>query len=118
MKNYAEVVLNGKLQKIDDIDITHLIQDWNCCTPESPCKTENTGDCDDHGDCHGDMLCGTNNCGADDVTGFGKIVATLMRIYDHQATWIAATGNIARQTVNALLLGWSVNHITFKCCHL
>ena len=55
---------------------THLIQDWNCCTPESPCKTENTGDCDDHGDCHGDMLCGTNNCGADDVTGFGKIVAT------------------------------------------
>ena len=72
MKNYAGAVLQQK--NIDDIDITHLIQDWSCCSPESPCKTANTGDCDDHVDCHGDMLCGTNNCGEEDVTGFGQIV--------------------------------------------
>jgi hypothetical protein len=41
-----------------------------CCTPENPCQ-EGEGDCDGAGDgglndgdrgCHGDLVCGSNNC--------------------------------------------------------
>ena len=74
---------------------------------------EMNGDCDEHQDCHGDMLCGTNNCGEHDLTGFGQIVETPMSILNHQATWIAATINAAWTTVIALTLGWFVNHIIF-----
>ena len=52
-----------------------LFKDWNCCTSEAPCKAEMLGDCDEHHDCHGDMLCGNNNCGDDDLTG-GESVTT------------------------------------------
>jgi len=44
-------------------------EDFSCCTPEKPCKSEMTGDCDNHDDCDGDMLCGSNNCGEDDTSG-------------------------------------------------
>ena len=88
--------------------MTHLIKDWNCCTPDRPCKVEMTGDCDEHHDCDGDMLCGKNNCGDDDLTGW-EIVTTLRKIFNPQASLIAATGNVAHQTVIAPLLEWSVN---------
>ena len=70
--------------------MTYLFKFWDCCTQEVPCIYEMTGDCDEHHDCDGDMLCGDNNCGDDDLTGW-EIVTTLMKIFYHQATLIAAT---------------------------
>ena len=35
--------------------------DWSKCSQESPC-TVGEGDCDDHHDCDGTLLCGHNNC--------------------------------------------------------
>ena len=69
------------------------------------------GDCDKDEDCDGDLLCGRNNCGPDDLTG-GEMITTWERPFD-QASWIVATGNVAHQTMIALMLGWFVNHKTF-----
>lgn len=42
---------------------------WSCCTPANPCG-ENQGDCDEDGDCAGDLVCGANMCNADFNTAF------------------------------------------------
>merc|ERR1719367_893683 len=42
---------------------------WSCCTPQAQCG-ENQGDCDDDGDCAGDLVCGANMCNADFNTLF------------------------------------------------
>ena len=34
----------------------------NCCTSESPCNL-GQGDCDNDGECEGNLVCGNNNCG-------------------------------------------------------
>merc|ERR1712180_535338 len=44
-------------------------QNWECCTAESPCNSPLTGDCDENG-CAGDLVCGEQNCGAADPTGY------------------------------------------------
>ena len=35
--------------------------DWSLCSQESPC-TDGQGDCDDHLDCEGSLMCGIDNC--------------------------------------------------------
>ena len=32
----------------------------HCCTPTNQCG-ENEGDCDNNEDCHGNLICGSNN---------------------------------------------------------
>lgn len=39
----------------------------NCCTPSKPCGLHD-GDCDEHSDCSGNLICGNNNC----PKGWGK----------------------------------------------
>ncbi len=41
----------------------------NCCTFETKCL-EGEGDCDSDADCHGDLKCGSNNCGGGPSTPF------------------------------------------------
>ena len=35
--------------------------DWSLCSQEAPCA-DGEGDCDDHTDCQGALLCGNGNC--------------------------------------------------------
>ena len=35
--------------------------DWSKCSQDSPCA-DGVGDCDDHIDCEGSLLCGNDNC--------------------------------------------------------
>ena len=35
--------------------------DWSNCSKDSPCSKEQ-GDCDQHVDCEGALLCGVDNC--------------------------------------------------------
>ena len=53
-------------------------EDNDCCTEENPC-TEGDGDCDNHDQCSGSLVCGNDNCvgygfdGSDDCcTGKGR----------------------------------------------
>ena len=41
------------------------IHDYNheCCSVENPCG-EGEGDCDSNGECKGNLVCGSNNCGS------------------------------------------------------
>ena len=41
--------------------------DWDNCSQASPCA-EGEGDCDDHTDCEGELVCGNDNC-ASGTTG-------------------------------------------------
>ena len=34
---------------------------WSKCSWESPCS-KGEGDCDEHGDCKGELMCGSGNC--------------------------------------------------------
>ena len=35
---------------------------WDCCTALHPCELGG-GDCDNDGECAGNLVCGSNNCG-------------------------------------------------------
>ena len=39
-----------------------------CCSIQNPC-VEGAGDCDEDDECEGDLVCGSNNCGAEFTWG-------------------------------------------------
>ena len=42
--------------------------DWSCCNSNYKCPV-GEGDCDYNSDCIGDLVCGTDNCGAGFLAG-------------------------------------------------
>ena len=47
--------------------------DWDKCSQASPCA-EGEGDCDEHTDCEGELVCGNDNC-ASGTTGMDCCMA-------------------------------------------
>ena len=42
--------------------------DWSCCSSVRQCNVGG-GDCDDDSECHGDLVCGSDNCKAEFSVG-------------------------------------------------
>ena len=57
--------------------------DWSRCSQDSPCA-DGDGDCDNHTDCEGTLICGNDTCASGPSTMDccrGKLVALFCRVW-------------------------------------